>query len=145
MTQESAPFDVFLSHNSKDKPAVETLARRLEDEAKLKPWLDKWNLVPGDPWQEAIEEALDQSCTCAVFLGPKGFGGWHHEEMRSALNQRVSQRERKFRVVPVLLPGAVMPERSKLPPFLTRLTCIPFYLLLPTKESRSHHGIPCGK
>ncbi len=61
MTHESAPFDVFLSHNSKDKPAVETLARRLEDEAGLKPWLDKWNLVPGDPWQEAIEKALDQS------------------------------------------------------------------------------------
>lgn len=126
MTQESAPFYVFLSHNSKDKPAVETLARRLEDEAKLKPWLDKWNLVPGDPWQEAIEEALDQSRTCAVFLGPGGFGGWHHEEMRSALDQRVSQRERKFRVIPVLLPGAVMPERSKLPAFLSRLTWVDF-------------------
>jgi len=126
MAQESVPFDVFLSHNSKDKPAVETLARRLEDEAKVKPWLDKWNLVPGDPWQEAIEEALDQSGTCAVFLGPGGFGGWHHEEMRSALDQRVNQRERKFRVIPVLLPDAVMPERSKLPAFLSRLTWVDF-------------------
>ncbi|MGH8511531.1 MAG: toll/interleukin-1 receptor domain-containing protein, partial [Gammaproteobacteria bacterium] len=58
MTQEITPFDVFLSHNSNDKPAVETLARWLEDEARLKPWLDKWNLVPGEPWQEALEEAL---------------------------------------------------------------------------------------
>ncbi len=126
MEQESVPFEVFLSHNSKDKPAVETLARRLEDQAKLKPWLDKRNLVPGDPWQEAIEEALDQSRTCAVFLGASGFGGWHHEEMRSAIDQRVSRRERKFRVIPVLLPGAVMPERSKLPAFLSRVTWVDF-------------------
>jgi hypothetical protein len=47
-------YDVFLSHNSTDKPAVEILARRLV-EAGLTPWLDKWNLVPGEPWQEAIE------------------------------------------------------------------------------------------
>jgi hypothetical protein len=54
-------FDVFLSHNSRDKAAVEALARRLEDEPQLKPWLDKWNLVPGEPWQEALEEALDEA------------------------------------------------------------------------------------
>src|SRR5262249_58044583 len=35
---------------------------------KLKPWLDIWNLVPGDPWQESREQALDASRTCAVFL-----------------------------------------------------------------------------
>ena len=51
-------YDVFLSHNSPDKPAVEALARRLTDEADLHPFLDKWHLVPGEPWQEAIEEAL---------------------------------------------------------------------------------------
>src|SRR5947207_1603762 len=53
---DDRPFDVFLSHSSPDKLAVEELARRLEDEAKLKPWLDKWNLVPGEPWQEALIE-----------------------------------------------------------------------------------------
>jgi hypothetical protein len=30
-------FDVFLSHNGRDKPAVEVLARQLEDEAQLTP------------------------------------------------------------------------------------------------------------
>lgn len=134
MIQTSVNFDVFLSHNSKDKPAVETLARRLEDEAKLRPWLDKWNLVPGDPWQEGIENALDQSRTCAVFLGPSEYGGWHHEEMRTALGLRISQRERKFRVIPVLLPGAVMPERSILPAFLSRLTWVDFRAGLDNEE-----------
>jgi hypothetical protein len=34
MTEE-IQYDVFLSHNSQDKPAVEMLARRLADEAGL--------------------------------------------------------------------------------------------------------------
>jgi hypothetical protein len=76
-------YDVFLSHASADKPAVEHLARKLRDEG-IEPFLDKWHLIPGQPWQEALEEALDQSRTCAVFLG-KTLGPWQNEEMRSAL------------------------------------------------------------
>ena len=57
MPDSAARYDVFLSHNSADKPAVEELARRLV-KAGLQPWLDTWNLIPGEPWQEAIEEAL---------------------------------------------------------------------------------------
>jgi hypothetical protein len=40
MTKE-IQYDVFLSHNSQDKPAVERLARRLSGEAGLRPFLDK--------------------------------------------------------------------------------------------------------
>jgi hypothetical protein len=68
-------YDVFLSHHSSDKPIVEMLAVRLE-EAQLKPFLDKWHLVPGAPWQQELEDALDRSATCAVFLGPRGIGAW---------------------------------------------------------------------
>ena len=65
----STDYDVFLSHNNTDKPAVEKLARRLVKE-KIKPWLDEWNLIPGDPWQKALESALDSCSTCAIFIGP---------------------------------------------------------------------------
>jgi len=67
------PFHVFLSHSSTDKPAVEELARQLAKEG-IQAWLDKWNLIPGDPWQPALEKALADSETCAVFVGPSGFG-----------------------------------------------------------------------
>jgi hypothetical protein len=63
----------FLSHSSADKPAVEELARRLAKEGN-QAWLDKWNLIPGDRWQSAIEKALAESETCAVFVGPSGAG-----------------------------------------------------------------------
>jgi TIR domain len=50
-------YHAFLSHSSADKPAVKELARRLAKEG-IPAWLDKWNLIPGDPWQPAIEKAL---------------------------------------------------------------------------------------
>jgi hypothetical protein len=116
-------YDVFLSHNSADKPTVEALARRLTG-AGIRPWLDKWNLIPGEPWQEAIEEALDACQTVAVFLGPNGIGPWENEEMRSAIDERV--RDKSRRVIPVLLPGASVPQSQSLPRFLRRLTWVDF-------------------
>ncbi len=44
-----AHYDVLLSHNSADKPAVEELARRLV-KAGIQPWLNKWNLIPGEAY-----------------------------------------------------------------------------------------------
>jgi WD40 repeat protein len=116
-------FDVFLSHSSADKPEVEDLAHKLR-EVGIEPFLDKWHLIPGEPWQEALEDALDQSRTCAVFLGPGGIGAWQNEEMRSALETRV--RDKSSRVIPVLLPGSFEPQTEELPRFLRRLTWVDF-------------------
>jgi len=115
-------YDVFLSHNSQDRPAVDLLARRLMDEAGLQPFLDQWHLVPGEPWQEAIEEALEQSETVAVFVGPSGVSPWHNEEMRAGLDRAVRGRD-DVRVIPVLLPGA---DPDAVPSFLSRRTYIDF-------------------
>ncbi len=119
----SPRYDVFLSHSTADKPAVEELARKLQA-AGLKPFLDKWHLVPGEPWQEALEQALDESRSCAVFVGLKKIGPWQNEEMRSALEDRV--RNQAFRVVPVLLPGALESHKEMLPRFLRRLSWVDF-------------------
>lgn len=117
-------YNVFLSHNSKDKPAVEAIAILLQRKYSLNCWLDKWNLVPGEPWQEALEQALDQCETVAVFVGPHEISPWENEEMRSALEARVHDPTR--RVIPVLLPGAPDSKDLQFPRFLTRLTWVDF-------------------
>jgi hypothetical protein len=117
-------FDVFLSYARDDAQAVEAIASRLEDEASLHPFLDTWHLILGQPWQEELEKALDHSQMCAVFIGPANLGPWENEEMRSALDKRVKHSD--FRVIPVLLPGATLPERGGLPSFLSRLTWVDF-------------------
>lgn len=132
-------YDVFLSHASPDKATVEELARELKRN-NLEPFLDKWHLVPGEPWQEALEEALDRSQTFAVFIGPGGVGPWQHEEMRDALDARV--RDKTRRLIPVLLPGALTPDEKALPRFLKRLTWVDFRNGLDNKDA--FHRLVCG-
>jgi hypothetical protein len=134
-----ATYDVFLSHATHDKPQVEELARRLMAEG-LKPFLDKWHLIPGEPWQEALEEALDRSRTFSVFLGPDGVGPWQNEEMRDALDIRA--RDKSRRVIPVLLPGASMPDKKALPRFLRHLTWVDFSSGL--HDDAVFHLLVCG-
>jgi WD40 repeat protein len=98
-------YHVFLSHSSADKSSVEQLALRLRDQTGLNPFLDKWHLVPGASWQPALEQALADSETVAVFFGPSDGGPWRNEELQLAL-VRAAQQRNDFRVIPVLLPGA---------------------------------------
>jgi len=135
------PFHVFLSHSSADKPAVEELARQLA-KVGIQAWLDKWHLIPGNPWQSDIEKALAESATCVVFVGPSGFGPWQNEEMRAAIDQRVRDSGRRFRVIPVLLPGAKRAERSSLPTFLAATTWVEFPDSL--DDPAAFHRLVCG-
>jgi len=114
-------YDVFLSHNSADKAAVEAIARQLMATG-IQAFLDKWYLIPGTPWQEGIEEALAASTTTAVFIGPSGISPWHNEEMRDALDRAVRSRD-DYRVIPVLLPGASENSASR---FLARRVWVDF-------------------
>ncbi len=136
-----ASFHVFLSHNSADKPAVEELARRLKAEG-IEAWFDKWHLVPGKPWQPALEQALADSLSVAVFVGPSGFGPWQDEEMRAAIAKRVRQKDAEFRVIPVLLPGGTREERSRLPEFLLASTWVEFRNSL--DEDDAYHRLKSG-
>jgi hypothetical protein len=111
-------FDVFLSHNSRDKPVVEEIGSLLEGQG-LRVWLDKWELRPGFPWQEGLEEGIQASRAGAVFVGVEGLGSWQEPEMRAFIAR--SRRE-KIPVIPVLLPGC--PESPQLTVFLEAFTWV---------------------
>lgn len=113
--------DTFLSHSHDDAPWVEGLARRLEDQCALKVWLDKWVLVPGKSWQQAMARGLEEASTCAVFIGAHTPRGWFQEEIERALD--LQTRNPTFRVIPVLLPDA---DPSSIPSFLSLRTWADF-------------------
>ena len=46
--------------------------------------------------------------------------------MRIAIDRRVGESRGRFRIIPVLLPGAERGERSRLPDFLVRATWVEF-------------------
>jgi formylglycine-generating enzyme required for sulfatase activity len=113
-----AKFDVFLSHNSRDKPSVRELMKQLLAYQNLsgdpiQVWYDEDQLQPGLPWQERLEHGIQNSLSVAVLIGKDGLGPWEDEEMRGALQMAAND---KRPVIPVLLPGAH--DQPKLPMFL---------------------------
>lgn len=117
-------YDVFLSHNSRDKPAVETIAYKLRA-AELNPWLDKEQLIPGTKWQGGLAGGLRASSTRAIFIGKDDLGNWESEELDVAQNRAANDRD--FRIIPVLLPGLPDPfDPSSLPAFLLSRTWVDF-------------------
>ena len=115
--EETTDFDVFLCHNSEDKPAVRSIAQQLRSQGIL-PWLDEAELIPGRAWQEELERQIGDIRAAAVFVGPSGIGPWQNREMRAFLNEFA---ERQCPVIPVLLPKATAP---KLPLFLRSMTWV---------------------
>lgn len=113
-------FDVFLCHNSADKPAVKRVGQQLK-EAGILPWLDVWELPPGQPWQSLLERQIGNIRSAAVFVGSAGIGPWQEQEMYSLLREFVG---RKAPVIPVLLPDA--PSTPELPIFLRAMTWVDF-------------------
>jgi hypothetical protein len=94
-------FDVFLAHNSQDKPLIRTIYHKLQSYG-LKPWLDEEHIPAGTIFQDEIQLAITQVKTSAIFLGNSGLGRWQVFELRTFISQCV---ERGIPIIPVLLPG----------------------------------------
>jgi len=113
-------FDVFLCHNSRDKAAVKEIGALLRNRG-IKPWLDEWNLVPGRPWQRALEAQIANIHAAAAFVGEDGLGPWQHMELDAFLREFVS---RGSSVIPVILSNVgKVPE---LPIFLKGMHWVDF-------------------
>jgi len=78
-------------------------------------------LIPGRPWQRALEEQIRKIKAAAVFVGPQGIGPWHRSEMDAFLRQ---MKKRECPVIPVLLPG--ISEKPELPVFLEEMDWVDF-------------------
>jgi formylglycine-generating enzyme required for sulfatase activity len=128
-------FDVFLCHNSEDKPQVIEIAEQLKL-CGLKPWLDKWELRPGHSWQDVLEENIEQINAAAVFVGKNGLGPWQRREINAFLRKFVS---RECPVIPILLPDA--PKEPKLPTFLEEIMWVDFRTSDPEPISQLIWGI----
>jgi hypothetical protein len=128
-------FDVFLCHNSEDKPQVRKIAEQLQ-QYDLKPWLDIWEFSPGRSWQRLLEKQIEQISSVAVFVGKNGFGPWQQQELYAFLSVFVG---RDCPVIPVLLPNA--PTKPELPAFLRGLTWVDFRVSDPDPMYQLRWGI----
>lgn len=113
-------FDVFLCHHGQDQPVIKQIGEQLKLRG-IKPWLDEWELRPGLPWQQLLEQQIEQIKAVAVFVGKSGIGPWQQQELNAFLREFVS---RGCPVIPVLLADA--PQKPELSVFLKAMTWVDF-------------------
>ena len=107
-------YDVFLSHNAKDKPRVRRLAERLKQaglqmEAGLRLWFDEWNVGPGDIIALKVDEGLEQSRVLLLCISPAALAsGWVALERSTAIHRDPSNEGRRF--IPLLLADCELPD-----------------------------------
>jgi hypothetical protein len=113
-------FDVFMAHNSQDRPQVEAVGEALRRRG-LKPWLDQEQVPPGRWFQDVIQATIPHVKSAAIFIGPKGLGRWQVVELRAFLSECI---DKGIPVIPVLLPGVnTLPEKLR---FLRELHRVSF-------------------
>lgn len=113
-------FQVFLCHNSQDKPEIRTLNALLKARS-INTWFDEEQLPPGRAWQELLEQQIQHIGSAAVLVGESGLGPWQNSEMRAFISEFV---DRKCPVIPVILKSCkTVPQ---LPLFLRQFTWVDF-------------------
>ena len=128
MTQPKT-FDVFLSHNSIDKPWVIRLKKALQGQG-LKVWLDHDEIRPGNIFVDALEAGLENSKAVALIVSPEAISsGWVKEEYSRALSL-AHQKNEPLQLIPVILRDA------EIPGFLANRSWVDF-----RDESRFHQNL----
>src|SRR6266516_1350463 len=97
-------FDALLSHSSKDKAVVRTVAERLRADG-LRVWFDEWEIKPGDSIPAKIEEGLEQSRVLVLCMSANAFGSdWAQLEAGTFRFRDPLNKERRF--IPLRLDDA---------------------------------------
>ena len=110
-------YDIFLSHNSKDKDWVRNLATKIESEnykeRKLKVFFDEWDIKPGQNILERLEKGLIQSRFVGVILSKNSVNAeWPSMEWSVGVYSDPSGR--KGTVIPIWLGNCDIPPSLKI-------------------------------
>ena len=94
-------YDVFLAHNSADKPIVRSIRDQLLGRG-IQGWLDEDDGEFGRHTSDALDRGIALSACCVFLVGRGGLGRWQKEEVAQAAQQAVDKGKR---FAAVLLPG----------------------------------------
>lgn len=105
-------WDVFVSHNSNDKPKVRPIVQALV-KAGLRVWFDERVIEAGDDIFAAVEDGLLNSKVLLLCMSDNAFASdWVQLERNTALFRDPTNTDRRF--IPILLtPGAKIPDTIK--------------------------------
>ena len=123
-------YDLFLCHNTDDKPLVIDVEERLRARG-IRCWLDRHELRPGVEWKMFVEQEWPRIGALAVFLGPNGVS----EGQRYEIDNLIPSKKHNQYIVPVVLDS--LPEsvdaRQVVPKDLAKYIWV---------DCRNHHVDP---
>lgn len=100
-------MSVFISYSTKDSEFVTKLSAELVKH-RIKVWLDKWEMKPGDSLIEKIQTALTDSSFLLVILSKNSVESeWCKKELNSGLMRELN--EKQVVVIPILLDDCKVP------------------------------------
>ena len=100
-------YDVFVSHNAKDKPRVRRLAERLKATG-VRVWLDDCVIQAGDIITLKVDEGLEQSRVLLLCISPAALAsGWVALERSTAVHRDPANAGRRF--IPLMLGDCALP------------------------------------
>lgn len=105
-------LQVFLCHASEDKIEVRNLYHRLF-EVGFSPWLDQYDILPGQDWEAEIRRTVYRADIILVCLSSRAVAkrGFIQKEIVFALDTAKEQPEDSIYIIPVLLEDCSVPER----------------------------------
>lgn len=103
--------EVFLSYAHDDFERVKAIYEKLKLSG-FKPWMDKFDIVPGEDWHRAIEIAIRRCDFFVPFLSRNSSNrrGIVQTEFRGALERAKEMLESDIYIIPVRLEECEMPE-----------------------------------
>jgi tetratricopeptide (TPR) repeat protein len=102
---------VFLCHSRQDRSEVEKIADQLQS-IGFCVWIDKKDILPGDAWEDVIEDAIETADFVLVSLSERALEqkGYYWREIRYALQQRDRRPEGERYIMPVMIEKVEIPR-----------------------------------
>ncbi len=104
---------VYLSYAQSAEKEVDGIYQQLLS-AGVRPWMYKYNVLPGERWEDRIEQAIHESAIFLVLLTPEwGIQGkFVHQELELALKE-AEERDGGVFVIPVILKPCEVPNKLR--------------------------------
>ncbi len=109
MADADRPKDFFISYAHEDRGLATKFADLLREQG-CSPWLDVWNLRPGDDWKDEIQEAIDRSKSIVVLVTPNSLRSpWVNRELNRFADEHGSSGSSRF--LPVVIGNPTLPSK----------------------------------
>lgn len=102
---------IFLAHASEDKPQVRKLYQHLMEQG-FSPWLDVFDLVPGQNWREEIPKAIEDAAVCLACLSKRSVAkeSYVQREFRYGLSAYAERPPGSIYLIPIRLDNCNIPD-----------------------------------